>query len=155
MSLPVRPPTFSGHPDKIRQWGVFVGGLLVAFLCGLLLMAWVNRQAVRDRAVSAESIEQIELREQIASALVETYRGNYERARQTMSQVFTRVDATSHSGSLRPEAGAEPLLTLLKDRDTIITLLARNEPSAGDAIYRVYTALRTTETNPKKERHNQ
>ena len=80
----------------------------------------------------------------LASAVIDARRGDYEPARQAASQFFTSLRAEIDKGETSnfteaQRAGMQPLFA---GRDEIITLLARSDPASADRLSDLYVAYR-------------
>ena len=125
-----------------RRAGVYAGALAVAFLLGFVPM-WLTargRGAERDRARAELSVSRMQNR--LADALVASRRGEYEAARAAASDFFTSLRTDIDAGDRGALGGDrhDTLRPTLAQRDEIITLLARNDPAAGDRLTELYLA---------------
>ena len=80
----------------------------------------------------------------LASAVIDARRGDYEPARQAASRFFTTLSEESNkeTSSALSQTQIEASKTLFTQRDEIITLLARNDPAAADRLSDLYVAFR-------------
>jgi hypothetical protein len=128
----------------LRRFVVYGGVLLVVFLLGLVPM-WLQSRAYAGRLAEAERrLTLVGMQSNLASAAIDARRGDYEPARQAVSQFFTslraEIDKGDASSFTKTQAeGAQPLLA---GRDEIITLLARGDPASADRLADLYVAYR-------------
>jgi hypothetical protein len=128
----------------MRRVIVYAGVLLVVFLLGLVPM-WLQARASAGRLAEAERrLTLVGMQGNIASAAIDARRGDYEPARQAVSQFFTSLRAEIDKGDTSyftqaQRAGAQPLFA---GRDEIITLLARSDPASADRLSELYVAYR-------------
>jgi hypothetical protein len=128
----------------IRRYIIYAGVLLVVFLLGLVPM-WLQSRASAGRLADAERrLTLVGMQGNLAAAAIDARRGDYEPARQAVSQFFTslraEIDKGDASGLTQAQrAGAEPLFA---GRDEIITLLARSDPASADRLSDLYVAYR-------------
>lgn len=123
---------------------IYTGLALALFAFGLIPM-WIkaNRYAgERDTAQRELRLKQME--NLLAAAVIYADRGDYEPARQMSSDFFTSVRAQVDSG---PESDLstfqrEKIRVLLTQRDEVITLLARSDPTAVQRLSDTYVAYR-------------
>jgi hypothetical protein len=128
----------------MRRVAIYGGVLLVVFLLGLVPM-WLQARASAAKLADAERrLTLAGMQGNLASAAIDARRGDYEPARQAVSQFFTslraEIDEGDTSGLTQAQrAGAQPLLA---GRDEIITLLARSDPASADRLFDLYAAYR-------------
>lgn len=143
----VRPLTFE-IPKKVqRPWkriAVYVILAIVSFLLGVVPM-WVKAQQYAGQRQTAQQELRIkQLESLLASAVISADRGDYELARQTVSDFFyslrSQIEQGKNSALTNPQQ--DKAKTLLSQRDDVITLLARSDPAAVDRLSDLYVAYR-------------
>ncbi len=128
----------------MRRFVVYGGVLLVVFLLGLVPM-WLQARASAAKLADAERrLTLAGMQGDLASAAIDARRGDYEPARQAVSQFFTTIRAEIDKGDTSDftqaqRAGVQPLFA---GRDEIITLLARSDPASADRLSDLYVAYR-------------
>ena len=143
MSEEVEPGSRKSTP-LMRRFIIYAGVLLVVFLLGFVPM-WLQARASAGRQADAERrLTLVEMQGNLASAAIDARRGDYEPARQAVSQFFTslraEIDKGDTSGFTQTQrAGLQPLFA---GRDEIITLLARSDPASADRLSDLYVAYR-------------
>lgn len=107
---------------------------------------WLKAQrhaSARDAAQRQVNI--LELEALIARAAIDARRGEYEAARQTASEFFSslaeEVNNSAEQSSFNP-AQQTNLQPLLKERDDLITLLARSDPASAERLANIYLRFR-------------
>ncbi len=115
---------------------------LVGFLIGFLLQyARVNRAqdalASADRSLQAARVESM-----LSAAVIEAQSGRYEEARQRASDFYTGLQRRLLP--VIPEAQRADARTILSERDSIITSLARNDPTSAGTLTSVLIRVRET-----------
>ena len=149
MSEDVEPGSHRATPvgrstSLVRRFIVYAGVLLVVFLLGLVPM-WLQSRASAARLAEAERRSTLAgMQGDLASAALDARRGDYEPARQAVSQFFTSLRAELDKGAASgftpaQRAGAQPLFD---GRDEVITLLARSDPASADRLSDLYVAYR-------------
>ncbi len=149
MSEDVEPGSHESTPvvksaSVMRRFVIYGGVLLVAFLLGLVPM-WLQARASAAKLADAERrLTLAGMQGNLASAAIDARRGDYEPARQAVSQFFTTLRAEIDKGDTSDftqtqRAGVQPLFT---GRDEIITLLARSDPASADRLSDLYVAYR-------------
>ena len=128
--------------------GVILIVAVVAFLVGLIPI-WIREYRISNELASTQKELRVsQWQNALASAAIDSRRGDYEAARQSASKLFTEVNAellkTSDS-AFTPEQ-AERAKAALASRDEIITLLARNDPAAADKLTAKQIAFRAAVT---------
>lgn len=149
MSEDVEPGSHRATPvgrstPLVRRFIIYAGVLLFGFLLGFVPM-WIQARASSARLAEAERrLTLVGMQGDLASAAIDARRGDYEPARQAVSQFFTSLRAEIDKGdssylTQAQRAGAQPLLA---GRDEAITLLARSDPAAADRLSELYVAYR-------------
>jgi hypothetical protein len=111
------------------------------FLLGFVPM-WVKTTwAIEQRDAAQRGVRLAQLENTLAAAMIDVQRGHYEPARQLTSDFYTdlRREVDDDNGSLFDTSQREALKSLLTERDELITLLARSDPSATDRLFAVYS----------------
>ena len=106
---------------------------------------WMGRlQAIRQLQSSQREARLRQTQNQIASAAIDARRGDYEPARQAISNFFTQLGAETNQSedSIFTAEQRERLKPLLLQRDEVITLLARSDPAAADRLTDLYVVYR-------------
>lgn len=127
-----------------RRFIIYAGVLLVVFLLGFIPM-WLKARTAADSLVAAEhQLTLTRMQVNLASAVIDARRGDYEPARQAASQFFTSLRAELDKGDTSDltQAQRERLEPLFAGRDEVITLLARSDPASADRLSDLYIAYR-------------
>ena len=127
-----------------RRFIIYGGVLLVIFLLGFVPM-WLKARNANSSLVEAEhQLSLVRMQNQLASAVIDARRGEYEPARQAASQFFTSLRAEIDKGDTSnfTKAQREGLQPLFAGRDELITLLARSDPASADRLSDLYVAYR-------------
>ena len=128
----------------MRRILIYAGVLLIVFLLGLVPM-WLKARAANNRLAEAErQLTLSRIQNDLASAVIDARRAEYEPARQAVSQFFTTLQAETakDDSSTYTRAQAEQLHTLFAGRDELITLLARSDPASADRLTDLFVAYR-------------
>jgi len=132
-----RKPTKSS--SGMQRYIIYAGVLLVVFLLGLIPM-WLKARAAASSLADAEhQLVLCRMQSDLASAVVDARRGDYEPARQAVSRFFTALSADSSNYT---EAQRNAMQQLFAGRDELITLLARNDPASADRLSDLFVAYR-------------
>lgn len=131
--------------------------LVIGFLLGLVPMWLTARQRAKELNTTRAELRQTQLRSALSGAALDARRGDYEPARQAMSDFFVNVnqELARGDGSAFDQAKRDAIRPLLSQRDEIITLLARSDPAAADrlsnfdASYRKVTGNASLPNNPQ------
>jgi hypothetical protein len=143
MSEDVEPVSVKSTP-VVQRFVIYGGVLLVVFLLGFVPM-WLQARASAGRQAEAERrLTLVEMQGKLASATIDARRGDYEPARQAISQFFTSLRAEIDKGNTSgfTEAQRTGVQSLFAGRDEIITLLARSDPASADQLSDLYVAYR-------------
>ncbi|HEU4593799.1 MAG TPA: hypothetical protein VFS10_01435 [Pyrinomonadaceae bacterium] len=138
---PLKNIALSGTAKRV---GVYVAVALAVFLLGLVPMWLKAREAASQRDAARRELRLSRMHGTLASAVIDARRGEYEPARQTVSDFFTalrtQIDAGDDSAlAARQREAAAPLLAR---RDDVITLLARGDPASAEQLSDIYVSYR-------------
>ena len=127
---------------KLRRLGIYAAALVAAFLLGFLPMWLGGRQCGRSLAETERQLRLSRMQNDLAAAVINARRGDYEPARQAASQFFTslREEVDKDYVSILTHAQREGMRPLLAGRDEIVTLLARNDPASADRLSDLYVS---------------
>jgi len=123
---------------------IYAGVLLIVFLLGFVPMWLKARSATNSLAETEHQLVLAKTQNNIASAVIDARRGDYEPARQAASQFFTslRAELDKADDSNLTQAQRQGIQPLLAGRDEVITLLARSDPAVADRLTDLYVAYR-------------
>lgn len=143
MDEDIRPKTNQSTP-LIRRVAIYAAVLLVVFLIGFVPMWLKARQCAGSLADAEHQLSLARMQNNLASAVIDARRGDYEPARQAASQFFTSLRAEVDKGDASAltqtqKGGLQPLFT---GRDEIITLLSRSDPASADRLSDLYVSYR-------------
>jgi len=126
----------------MQRFIIYAAVLLIVFLLGLVPM-WVRaRAATKSLAEAEHKLALSRTQNDLASAVIDARRGDYEPARQALSRFFSSLSAETGSNSNYTDAQRQSLQPLIAGRDELITLLARNDPSSADRLSDLFVAYR-------------
>lgn len=132
--------------SKIAKIGVAAAGALVIFLLGLVPML-IQKWSVESRLAETETqLRRTQVSGELAEAMVEANRGEYERARQKASGFFQKLRAEEERGDegyLSAEA-REKIKPVFDARDSVITLLAQRDQASVERLYDVYSTYQAS-----------
>jgi hypothetical protein len=123
----------------IQRYLIYAGVLLVVFLLGLIPMWLKARTAASSLTETEHQLVLCKTQSDLASAVIDARRGDYEPARQALSRFFTSLSADTSNYT---EAQRNSLQPLFAGRDELITLLARNDPASADRLSDLFVAYR-------------
>lgn len=131
-------------PPMLRRIVISAGVLLLVFLLGFIPMWLKARQTANSLAATERQLTLARMQGNLASAVIDARRGDYEPARQTASQFFTSLSAEIDKGdnSSLTQSQRTGLQALFTGRDELITLLARSDPASADRLSDLYVAYR-------------
>lgn len=127
--------------NKMRNWAIGAGVLLLVFLLGLVPMWWQYRTANQAHEATQKLLRKAGVKDHLMTAIAEARGGEYETARQNASDFFTNLNAEiekGDSGYLTAEQ-REKLKPIFANRDSMITLLAQRDPASVDRLADIYT----------------
>jgi hypothetical protein len=128
----------------MRRYLIYAAILVIVFLLGLIPM-WLKARTASSSLTEAEhQLALCKMQDDLASAVIDARRGDYEPARQALSRFFTSLSADTYKGdsSNYTEAQRYSMQPLFARRDELITLLARNDPASADRLTDLFVAYR-------------
>jgi len=143
MSEELEPKPVKSSPVMQRIL-IYAGVLLVVFLLGFVPM-WLKARAADNRLAETERhLILAQIQNNLASSVIDARRGEYEPARQAISQFFTMLQAELAKGdsSSYTQAQREQLQQMSTGRDELITLLARSDPASADRLADLFVGYR-------------
>jgi hypothetical protein len=143
MSEDVQPKPVKSSP-VMRRFITYAGVLIVIFLLGFVPMWLKARTATRNLVETEHQLILVRMQSNLASAVIDARRGDYEPARQAASQFFTSLRAEIDKGDASnfTKTQREGMQPLFGGRDEVITLLARSDPASADRLSDLYVAYR-------------
>lgn len=128
----------------LQRIGIYAALMLVAFLVGFVPMWLKARESGNNLAKTERTLALAQMQNNLASAVIDARRGDYEPARQAVSQFYTslQADIDKADASGLNEAQRTAAQGLFAGRDEVITLLARSDPASADRLSDVYAAYR-------------
>lgn len=128
--------------SKLKRFGIYGAIGLALFLLGFVPM-WLSANSAKNaRDASQLTLRQSALQNGLATAALNARRGEYEQARQEASSFFTElrteVESEQSAFSSPQREAVQPILAA---RDETITMLARNDPAAGERLSDLYFNL--------------
>ncbi|MDM7922692.1 MAG: hypothetical protein QUS14_10370 [Pyrinomonadaceae bacterium] len=138
----IRKTESTSRSNGLRKWLIGAGVVLLAFLLGFVPMWLSNRQLSGDLQTKEIELRRSRISNTLSSATIYARRGEYEIARQSTSSFFTEVRSEidkGDAGVLNPQERAG-LGTVMTERDEIITLLSRSDPSSAERLSNLYVA---------------
>lgn len=128
------------EPNVVRTWLIRAGVVLLAFLLGFVPMWIANRQLSADLAARDKLLSRGRIQSTLTAATIYARRGEYETARQNTSSFFTELRSEIDKGDagVLSEQERVGLNNVMAERDEIITLLSRNDPSSSERLSNLY-----------------
>ena len=129
---------------RIRRVIIYGAVLLLAFLLGFVPMWLKFRESSSNLAEAERQLSLARMENSLSSAAIAARQGNYERARQAVSDFFTSLRTEFNRGvdSALSQSDIASLQPLLARRDEIVTLLAREDAASADLLSDVYVSYR-------------
>jgi hypothetical protein len=117
---------------------------ILAFLLGFIPMWLTAGRNEKARDAARLELRLSQMQNTLASAAIDARRGDYEPARQRASQFFSelRDEADRGNASGFTATQRDALAPLFNQRDQLITLLARSDPSSADRLSDLDVAYR-------------
>ena len=128
----------------LRRVIIYAAVLLVVFMLGFVPMWLKARRATTTLMESERQLFLARTQNDLASAVIDARRGDYEPARQAVSKFFTslREEIDKSSSSSYTQAQKQAMQPLFAGRDELITLLARSDPASADRLSDLFAAYR-------------
>jgi hypothetical protein len=131
-------PRSGGTAKRFAIFGLIV---VLAFLIGFVPMWLKSRQDVQRLQELQQELDVARMQLMLASAIVDARQGGYEPARQSVSSFYTSLSEEAGSSSFSDQQRQE-FEAVFSQRDEIITLLARSDPSSVGRLSDLYVLLR-------------
>jgi len=130
--------------STLRRIIIYAAVLVVVFLLGFVPMWLKARSAASSLSETEDRLTRATMQSNLASAAIDARRGDYEPARQAVSQFYTSLGAEIDKGnsSVYTQAQREAMQPLFAGRDDLITLLARSDPASADRLADLFAAYR-------------
>ena len=128
----------------VRRFIIYAAVLLVVFLLGFVPM-WLKARSATNTLMGTErQLILARTQNDLASAVIDARRGDYEPARQAVSRFFTslREETDKSSSSSYTQAQRQAMQPLFAGRDELITLLARSDPASADRLSDLFVTYR-------------
>lgn len=137
--------------EQTRKAIIYASALVIVFLLGLIPMWMTARERGKALAETQRELKRSQIENTIASAVIDARRAEYEPSRQAVSTFFTIVLAELERGkdSVFTDVQRENIKSILANRDTIITLLARNDPASVERLSELYISYRSAARGTK------
>jgi hypothetical protein len=119
------------------------------FLLGFVPMWFKTDAAIEQRDAAQRAVRLAQLHNTLATAVIDVQRGQFEPARQLTSDFYTNLRRQVDRDSLFTTSQREGLASLLSERDELITLLSRSDPSAIERLVRIYSTYSRVVNNGK------
>jgi hypothetical protein len=132
------------NSSPVKRYIIYAGVLVVVFLLGFVPM-WLRARTASSGLVETEhKLMLVTMQSNLASAVIDARRGDYEPARQAVSQFFTSLQTEINKGNTShfTQAQRNGLQSLFAGRDELITLLARSDPASADRLSDLFVAYR-------------
>ena len=148
MSEDVEPTPITRTPStqtpSTGRVGIYAAVLLAGLLLGFVPMWLKARECSSSLAQAEQQLSLARMQNNLASAVIDARRGDYEPARQTASQFFTvlRAEADRGEASNLTRAQRDGVQSLFNGRDEVITLLARSDPASAERLSDLYVLYR-------------
>ncbi|MDX6611877.1 MAG: hypothetical protein QOD75_1063 [Blastocatellia bacterium] len=128
----------------MQRFIIYTGVVLIIFLLGFIPMWLKARAATSSLGEREHQLMLVRMQSNLASAVIDARRGDYEPARQGASEFFTSLRAEIDKGdsSNFTPAQRQAMAPLFAGRDEIITLLARSDPASADRLSDLYVSYR-------------
>jgi len=133
-------PSRAPHRWRSALW--IGSAAILGFLAGFLVQYAQVGRAREQVANASAALQAARLEATLSAAVIEAQGGRFEVARQHASDFYTGLQRR-----LLPVIGGAPqaeVRTMLAERDSIITSLARNDPASPGTLVGVLIRLRET-----------
>jgi hypothetical protein len=123
--------------------GTHVVLVLIGFLVGFIPMWWKAHQCSGQLSETMDRIQLAKLQIAVSTAVIDAKRGEYESARQAISDFFTslRKEIDRAEGSFFSKVQRDSLALLFSKRDEIVTLLARSDAAGSEPLMELYVSF--------------
>ncbi|MGH9900051.1 MAG: hypothetical protein ACRD4L_14495 [Pyrinomonadaceae bacterium] len=117
---------------------------VIIFSLGFIPTAYKAYKNGVERDQALNKLKLIQIQNSLASAVIDSRRGDYEPARVAASNFFTTLgeEMDKKTGSALSDTEKISDDEFFKQRDDVITLLARSDPAAADRLSDLYINYR-------------
>jgi len=138
-----QPKPFKSIP-WIRRLITYTIVLLIGFALGFVPMWLKARQSASSLSEATNRASLATMQSNLASAVIDAQRGDYESARIAASSFFTslRDEANKVEGSSLSQTQKDGVESVFTRRDETISLLARSDPAAIERLSDLYVLFR-------------
>ena len=137
--------------DNRRSWRLIIYAVVLAlvFLLGFVPTCMMARRRGIERDTAQTALRISNLQNSLGNAIVDARAGNYELARQQISDFFTKLgtEIEQDRDSIFNPTQETKLRSLFDERDKTITLLARSDPYSPDQLTKLYNQYREAVVN--------
>lgn len=142
-------PEVSALAIPWKRVALFASIALGFFLLGFVPMWFKTSAAMEQRDAAQRAVRLAQLNNTLATAVIDAQRGQFEPARQLTSDFYTnlRRQIDIDNGAFFNPPQREELVSLLSERDELITSLARSDPGSIERLYRVYATYSRITSN--------
>jgi hypothetical protein len=137
-------PKPANRTAAVQRILTYAAVLLIGVLLGVVPMWLKARGCANELEIAQRELNLARMRNTLASATIDARRGEYEPARQAVSNFFTSLSAEADkaTGSVLTDSQKQNIQPLFAGRDEVITLLARSDPAAADRLADLYASYR-------------
>jgi hypothetical protein len=139
-------PGRSGKPSSsvATRFVIILIVAVIAFLAGFIPSSSKSHSLSKRVSDMRRELALSQIENKLAAATLDANLGQHERARQSASQFFTQLrdEIDQDKNSALSQSQRDQANQLLNQRDDLITLLARGDPSSSKRLADLYGAFR-------------
>lgn len=125
---------------RARRIGLIAAAIIVAFLVGFFWQFVRAQRASSTLETTQRQLAVARAEATLGAAVIEAQQGSFEKSRELASDFFTGVQQNVANA----EQSVPPAVTtILSQRDSVITLLSRNDAQAATMLSRMFVEYRT------------
>lgn len=125
---------------KMKKIGIYAGIALLIFMLGFVPMWLSSREYKQERDQVQSQLRPSLMQNELGAAALNARRGEYEPARQQISDFYTdlRTEYESSSSVFKTAEQRQIVQKMLGERDETVTLLARNDVASAERLANLY-----------------
>ncbi len=127
--------------SPLIRWSIFAAIVIIAFLVGIIPMMMQKWAVQTELAATQTQLRKAEMKNLLTSSIVEANRGEYEPARQNMTDFFQKLraeDEKADEGFLTQDQRGK-IKPIFDSSYAVITMLAQRDQASVERLTNVYS----------------
>ena len=127
--------------SPLIKWSIFAAVVIIAFLVGMIPMMMQKWAVQEELATTQTQLRKAEMKNLLTSSIVEANRGEYELARQNMTDFFQRLRAEDEKGDegFLTQDQRGKMKPIFDASYAVITMLAQRDQASVERLNSIYS----------------